>query len=621
VKAATRGPAGGGAAAHAGTGVLEEVAGRVAAMREPGSAPLPPLLLLGVMERVGSNWVSDTLRPVAGQHNEPFRQQLSPAHPLSALNPGLSMEDPLASLGPYGRHWLVTFAAGKHAPVRQVIKETNLFFALPALLALFPESPAAVLTRSPVGVASSFARGGLFSRWGYGARYRQLASMATRAEFAAFAGVVPDDDPPGLTALARLQVLNSLIIAKALHEHSGAARIEVIRYETSVLDPVAAHAALARLVPEAPVLGAVAGASLGTADDTFATTTGKDELTACLDEAGAEEIGAATARALSAGREAVPAPAWDLARDWASGDRLYSLARPAGGTRPKASRRSPATGRACPVTWVPGHADDRLLWRNLLVTNDEYAVFLNEMASEGLPNCIDGCYLLAVEMPRERGGRLHYNPHSRRWTVSPGFGTHPAYWLTWTGAAALAARHAARLPSRAEMIAEASRDGVTVTNHGYQAGDTIPAAEPGRGPGEIHHLAGNLQAWCCDGPTGGPSSPAQRWLHGAAWNTPGTQEEIHRPRSRHLPGASRGVGVRLVRDTAGQRAATVAEVATALSGWVRSLGRRDRSLRDIDEALPGVLSALQADRGLRAHVGPGTGEPGGDQLSEPTAEP
>jgi hypothetical protein len=193
----------------------EEIAGRVRAMREADSSILPPLLLLGVMERVGSNWVSDTLRPVTGQHNEPFRQQVGPAHPLSALNPGLSPGGSWPDLGPYGRHWLVTFAAAKHAPVRQVIKETNLFFALPALLSLFPGSPVAVLTRSPLGVASSFARGDLFRRWGYRARYRQLTAMTTRPELAGWAAVVPDDDPPDLVALARLQVLNSLIIASA----------------------------------------------------------------------------------------------------------------------------------------------------------------------------------------------------------------------------------------------------------------------------------------------------------------------------------------------------------------------------------------------------------------------
>jgi hypothetical protein len=599
---------------HSGTrgmaGVLEEAAVRVRAIREASEVVLPPLLLLGVMERVGSNWVSDTLRPVTGQHNEPFRQQLSPAHPLSALNPGLSLADASLDLGPYGRHWLVGFVAAKHAPVRQVIKETNLFFALPALLGLFPDSPVAVLTRSPVGVTSSFARGDLFRRWGYRARYRQVAAMATRPEYAEWSGVVPDDDAPALAALSRLQVLNTLLIASALHERGTLDGLAVIRYETAVLDPAAARAELAQLVPEAPGFASPDAVAPDTAEDTFATTTRKEELTACLTAGEAEEVSAAVASALSAGRDAVPAPAWDLARDWASGGRLYSLAPPPG--RPLPRRAVPSGGPSCPVRWVPGHCGTGLQWRNLLVTNDEFAAFLNEMAAAGLPNCMDGCYLLAVEMPRERGGRLHYNHNARRWTVTLGFGTHPVYWVTWTGAAAFAARHGARLPSRAEMIAKTSRTGLAATNHGYQAGDTVPAAEPGRDPGEVHHLAGNLQVWCCDGPAGGPPVPASRWLHGAAWNTPGTAEELHRPRSRHLPGASRGVGVRLVRDSAGQPAATVGELAGALNGWVRRLARRDRPLRDLDDDLAAALGGLQADRGLRPHVGAGAGEPGRD---------
>jgi hypothetical protein len=70
-----------------GPGVLEEIPRRVRAIGEWGGSVLPPVLLLGVMERVGSNWVSDTLRPVTGQHNEPFRQQVSPAreHPVVAV--------------------------------------------------------------------------------------------------------------------------------------------------------------------------------------------------------------------------------------------------------------------------------------------------------------------------------------------------------------------------------------------------------------------------------------------------------------------------------------------------------------------------------------------------------
>ncbi len=125
------------------TGVLGEISQRLAdassAARERGERVLPPLLILGTSERVGSNWASDTLRPAAAQHNEPFRQQLAAEHPWSALNPRFTADERcLPASDALGRHWLVSFAVSKYGPARQVVKETNLFFALPALLALLP---------------------------------------------------------------------------------------------------------------------------------------------------------------------------------------------------------------------------------------------------------------------------------------------------------------------------------------------------------------------------------------------------------------------------------------------------------------------------------------------------
>ncbi|GAA1824881.1 hypothetical protein HC028_26250 [Planosporangium flavigriseum] len=156
---------------------------RLAVMRgaaaQRGDVLVTPLLLVGTSERVGSNWLSDTLAAWWGQYNEPLRQQLDATHPLSACNPAPVCLDELvdADLGPFGRHWLVTFAAGKYGPVRQVVKETNLFFAVEVLLRLLPDAPLVVASRSPLGVVSSFVRGDLYTRWDYPARYRQLHAM------------------------------------------------------------------------------------------------------------------------------------------------------------------------------------------------------------------------------------------------------------------------------------------------------------------------------------------------------------------------------------------------------------------------------------------------------------
>lgn len=599
--------------------IPEEICARVEAMRTAartaGVELCPPLLMLGTSERVGSNWLSDTLRPIAGQHNEPFRQQLGPDHGLSALNPhpGRCTAE---ALGTLGWHWLVTFAASKHSERRQVVKETNLFFALPTLLALFPRAPVAVLTRSPLGVASSFTRGDLFRRWAYRGRYQQMVTATRPGHQARYRVLVPDDDPPDLVALVRLQVLNTVLLATAL----AGRNVAVIPYEMAVICPQTAVDALAAVVPDLgvqPARGALRTAgcpAAAAAEDTFVTTVPKAGLTAFLSGPGAELVRATTAAALAAARTAVPAPTVVRASAWLAGDHLYTLRPPP--LRHARSTRRPAIPE--PVT-SPGSRyllRGGLEWRNLLVSNAEFAAFLNELADAGLANSHAGTYLLACELPHERGGRLHHDLATGRWHVSEGYEHHPAYWVTWIGAAAFAAWSNARLPTRAELIEETLREGAAAANAGYQFGDVTPVTEPGQPADEIHHLVGNVQVWCCDGPSPAElhDGPAARWLHGAAWNTPATREEIQRARHRHLTGCSRGVGIRLVRDHASTKV-PAAELAALLTGWITSLGCRTRSLAALDQ---GVIEALgsQADVGLGSHVGAGAGESGHGQLPE-----
>ena len=126
--------------------VLDEIDQRLTQLRMQaravGVTVLPPLLALGTSERVGSNWLSDTLRPVMPQHNEPFRQQLGAPHPLSPVNPYGVGDDrvPRALLGRLGWHALVESVVAKYAPVRHLVKETNLFFTTRSLLRLFADA-------------------------------------------------------------------------------------------------------------------------------------------------------------------------------------------------------------------------------------------------------------------------------------------------------------------------------------------------------------------------------------------------------------------------------------------------------------------------------------------------
>lgn len=249
------------------------------------------------------------------------------------------------------RHWLVSFAVAKYGPERQVVKETNLFFALPTLLALLPEAPVVVLSRSPLGVASSFKRGDLFRRWDYRARYQQMITMTRHGtgDMRRLAPLVPDDDPPDLVALVRLQVLNTALIAAALDGRD----LVHISYETSVTKPARALAALAAMLPDlggqAPELSRQPGAS-PPADSTFATTNRKTDLTAAVTPAEAAVISATKTTSLVIARALLLPSAATATETWLSGDHLYQL------QLPQAAKRRyqlPAAPRTPPPRW-PG---------------------------------------------------------------------------------------------------------------------------------------------------------------------------------------------------------------------------------------------------------------------------
>ncbi|MFC0528586.1 hypothetical protein [Phytohabitans kaempferiae] len=574
------------------THVLDEIDQRItdlqAQARAVGVTVLPPLLALGTSERVGSNWLSDSLRPVMPQHNEPLRQQLGALHPLSPINPyGVNVDQvPRALLGALGWHGLVEFVVSKYAPARHLVKETNLFFTARSLLRLFADAPAVVLTRSPLGVASSFMRSDLYRRWGYADRYRQMATMTSAGPHERFAALVPDDEPDQLTALTRLIVLNTVLLADALDGRDHAH----IRYETAVLDRAAAWTPLAGLIPQnrlprTPEDAAPAG------DDLFATTNHKSNLAAQLTPAEAAQVTRCTAETLAAAAAAVSPRVLDCAATWLTGAEHYQLAE-----KPKPSRTgsrvaSPPAPDAAYV-YLRG-----LAWRNQLASNAEFAGLLNALHAAGVPNTQRGTHLLLVPMPHERGGRIHWTPQHETWTVSPGFEQHPVYWVTWLGAAAFAAVNSARLPAHGELCVLAAD--TEPSNHDYALGDVAPVAHV-TAPHGIHHPVGNLQVWCGDGPPPQFGQPTQRWIHGAAWNTPATVEEVNRLRSRHLLGASRGIGIRLVRDvTAPFTGPTIAQVATVLHTWIDGLADRGRPLADHDME---IVRALQADVALRAHV-------------------
>ncbi|MFE5860206.1 hypothetical protein ACFQ77_06545 [Streptomyces virginiae] len=581
-------PVGGGVAVAA-------IAARVAELYQRGavqdsSRTAAPLLALGVFERVGSNWMSDSLRALLPQHNEPLRQQLGREHPLSALNPSPAGLD--AELDGLGRHHMACALSDLYGRPRHLVKETNLFFTTGTVLGLLPDSPVLILTRAPVGIASSFARGGLWERWEYAKRYRQLARVARMPHWQDFAPLLPLDDPEPPVALGRLIAVNALLLAHALTPGPGGCRRNclVVRYEDHVHDSATTLATLAGQlgIPLPPSTPARTAGWSAAADTTFATTWHKDGLVAELDVRTAELVSHHAAATVVAAEKRLETKTTALVSAWLAGDDRYEVRPP--GPRKRTVARVLQRGQRLPD---PGYRPiTRVLWRNLLVTNLEMAELLNALHDAGAPNTRGGTNLLVCPMPHERGGRIHFDADKRYWYVSRGYESHPAYWVTWVGAAARAAWSGARLPTRAEAL-EATFSAPPAANCDYAVGDTSPVTEPGRGPGQVHHLVGNVQVWCADGPEATEEEPLKKYLFGAAWNTPGTKKEIAAVRSRYLMGSSRGVGVRLVREpgTPAYTALGVWEIAHRLNEWVADLGGPARPLGELDRRLVTALTS------------------------------
>lgn len=572
----------------------EGIAARVAALFEQHETegPAAPVLALGIFERVGSNWLSDSLRAAMPQHNEPFRQQLSRKHPLSPRDRiplDLTGE---AWLGDLELHHLTCALSDLYGRPRHLVKETNLFFAADTVLSLLPSSPALVLTRAPVGIASSFARGRLWTRWAYAGRYAQVAATARTTRWRdGFEPLLPQDDPDEPIALGRLIAVNALLLAHTLarREHT------VVSYEQHVNGPVETMTRIAaRLDIALPADEHPRSSHRGNGkpvDATFATTGQKSSLVAELDRHTAELVSESVHSVLSHARQILPAQVSATAAEWLAGDDLYELCEPASRRRFEVRLAPPAQKTPLPVYCPMAQAS----WRNTLVTNGEMADLLTMLHSAGVPNTQYGTNLLVCPMPHERGGRLHFDPKRRRWLVSSGYEAHPAYWVTWVGAATMAAWSGARLPTRDEAL-EATPSGLLAHNCDYSAGDTSPVAEPGRAAGQVHHMVGNLQIWCGDGPTRSETEPEQRFLFGAAWNTPGTAEAIRAMRSRYLLGSSRGVGVRLVRDRHTTQATGLGawELAHRINTWIDGLGAPDVSLGKQDRVLVTALTGTAA---------------------------
>jgi hypothetical protein len=557
-----------------------------------------PLLILGIFERVGSNWLLDTLNSCVHTHNEPFKQQLGKESAYSTLATHLEdVQSPLSlQKNPFIRYWLETFVATKYGTVDHAIKETNLFFALKNFTILFSDAPVLVLKREPLGIFSSLMSQDLFSQWHYVQRYEQLHAVALSPEWKAFQFIF--DSPNGsavspMQILTRLLFLNTLLIAEAL----DARPYVEVSYEASVKNHSEILAFLSvEVFPGRDFLSAQEETLdvSNTRQGTFSPGRTKNTLKAFLDTQDEKVVYAELDRLLAAAEMHFSARSIERTKNFLHYNRRsYDLV----GRKPASVFPSLAEHKtaAAPIAFVPDETNP-IAWRNILVTNREYAEFLNALRSKNIFNVLDGGQMFFNEnMIEARGGRIHFNTIHNVYEVSAGYEEHPVYWVTWIGALAFAHYRGLRLPTRAELCSLIEHTPVVfdAINAGHVHDDVQPVSLERYVHGAICDVVGNLSVWCSDGPDqkeGDPQS-VTKYIYGTAWNRPATTQEMTKGNSRPIVGNSRSVGIRLVQDASTQPMSFEKLVAQIQKIPNILKEHTDKSLRFKDQAIIDLLQA------------------------------
>lgn len=509
-----------------------------------GAAIKPPRILLGQFERVGSTFLLDEIEKTATVHNEPYKLLVPTAWPISRAHDGelVSVDEFFAGqeTSASSAHWLRNFVASLHHPGGQVVKETNLFLALPQFLDVFPHSSVEFLTRNPLGIVSSFKRNDLYNRWGY-ENVRQLLGRQlelTRPDGYDALKHMATHEGLWHQRVAWLVGLNAVLLSRYVEPERVS---KVIDYEQDVI-PLSTDETIANDRVQ---------------DSIFATNIRKthDDYEARFTNREISEVSSA----MEACAEFVQREFDDQDTRWF--DALF--ARHVGVTRASTARVSTPIGSVSTATEAVGMipvistetvvTEDRRLvklsdeqniqWDHSLVTNQQLANFLQKLREAG-HNPAENFMLLLDNMPTTRGGRIGYNGEVESFMVADGYEQHPAYWVTWLTAALYAYQQGMRLPRYAEWQQVIDCHGIPTneetSNFNYAHDDAI---RTGQATTDLpDDFFGNVKIWCADW-----SSPTavNKSLAGISWKQyyhEGYRAKAERPYLTN----SRIIGSRLV---------------------------------------------------------------------------
>lgn len=529
---------------------------------------------MGMFERVGSNWFLDTLGKKYRTHNEPFRQQLHRSHILSTLNEDIAdigSIDP-NSMHPFERYWIKTFVLSKYSSNPQAIKESNLFFATNNFLQMFPYSQIIALTRDPVGIVSSFTDKGLYDRWQYDERYRQLSQSIIKSENEKYLEIIPPKiELDKLRKLSRLIALNGLLLAAGLSDRKH----EVLTYENAYTSFLEDSSNLP--IIKFPYASNHQNTSdqhtdpFEVVDETYSTSSVSNPLTVSLDTEEIKVVKDEIEKVINLASILTSTEEVDLASSYLIPDHKI-----------KYKHRSPKIfiphlpGKSTAIrdfTFIHDRASN-VSWRNTLVNNNEFGAFLNKARVNGINNIINGSQLLFNEnMPCERGGRIYFDEDKDKYAVISGYEYYPVYWVTWLGAAAFARYTGCSLPTSDQLTRLANNTSDTELsgiNINHRVGDVVPAGTFAPDDTGIFDKLGNLSVWCENGPNDKSSDRFNRYIFGLAWNSTQPYIDLNKMNSRPITGCSRSVGIRLVLSEL--KTLSTSNIAVIFHNWYDMLG-------------------------------------------------
>lgn len=517
-----------------------------ALLNEPTSGErLPPRILLGQFERVGSTFYLDQLEQTHTVHNEPYKLLIPSEWPIARDYEGklVSVDDFFddPKIAETQKHWFRNFILSLHYPGDQIVKETNLYAAVPQFLDLFPESDIELLTRNPTGVVSSFKRNGLYERWNY-ARVAEVVAQQLRAGKAENSDsmlYMLEQGEDWQQKLTWMIGLNAVLLSRFVEADRVA---KIVSYEDDII----------------PLAEGIEVTDERTADSIFSTNIRKthDDFERRF-----------TPAELCSIREAMEDCADYVASEFDTTDRRwfnYMFARYVEMSLPVDTKVSPNTDSSLGQTSAateeiplspPEYRNDTeqrrlvkigeevpLLWDHALITNKQMVAFLQDMLDEGYaPE--NNRLLLLDNMPTTRGGRIVFDSEGRSFKLAEGYDQHPAYWVSWLAAGLFAYRQGMRLPYYSEWEkAYQSLDPVPAetANHSYSSDDVVPTGQSDQSiPDDFF---GNLKIWCADWSN---RHAVSKKLAGISWKN--RDAETYNPEGeRPYLTSSRIIGARLV---------------------------------------------------------------------------